>query len=161
VIYVEIIFFHAGEHKEKSDKEGAVTQVLTRRSAKLTERAADGISRLRPKKTKLEVWSNLVPHLTQTADILAEQLDVKTKIVNAIGQDDMGNVLKILSEHAKEKCIVLVGEGPYLDLWSKQLIGHSIPLNSYSAAGFSVSFKDDSPTEFLWFASDSALLRIR
>jgi len=158
---MELIFFHAGEYKEKSDKSGARVKLLTRRAEKLTVAAAEGIFRLRPRKTKLEVWSNLVPHLAQSAQIIAEELDVKAKIVSAIGQEDMGAVLKMLSAQAKEKCILIVGENPYLGLWSDQLMGLKLILNNYSAAGFLVNPQECVATEFLWFASEPALKRIR
>jgi hypothetical protein len=158
---MEVIFFHAGECKEKLDKNGNRVKLLTRRAEKMTASAAESIHRLRPRKTKMEVWSNLVPHLAQSAQIIAEELDVKAKIVSAIGQQDMGAVLKMLSSQAKEKCILIVGETPYLGLWSDQLMGLKLILNKYSAAAFLVNPQECVATEFLWFASQTALKRIR
>ncbi|MDR3592572.1 MAG: hypothetical protein P4N41_23185 [Negativicutes bacterium] len=158
---MEVIFFHAGDCKEKSDKSGNQVNLLTRRAEKLTATAAESIYRLRPKKTKVEVWSNLVPHLAQSAQIIADELDVKAKIVSAIGQQDMGAVLKMLSSQAKEKCVIIVGENPYLGLWSDQLMGLKLILHKYSAASFIVNPQECVATEFLWFASQTALKRIR
>ena len=70
----KLFFFHAGDSKDKSDKEGATKRVLTRKAEKLTAKAASGISHLLPRKIKIEVWSNMEPHLTQTAEIIAEEL---------------------------------------------------------------------------------------
>jgi hypothetical protein len=158
---MEVIFFHAGECKEKSDKNGNRVKLLTKRAERLTTAAAEGIFRLRPRKTKMEVWSNLVPHLAQSAQLIAEELEVKAKIVGAIGQENMGAVLKMLSEQAKEKCVLIVGENPYLGHWSNQLMGLELLLSNYSAAGFMVNPAECTATEFLWFASEQALKRIR
>ncbi|MDR3566332.1 MAG: hypothetical protein P4N59_33565 [Negativicutes bacterium] len=158
---MELIFFHVGDYKEKADKDGNVVKTLTRRAERLTEQAAQGIYRLRPKKTKLEVWSTLVPYLSQSAQIIAEELDAKAKFVNAIGQEDMKAVLKMMNEQTKEKCVVIVGENPHLSLWSEQLIGLKLMLDKYSAAGFVVNPPEWTATGFLWFASEPALLRIR
>lgn len=158
---MELIFFHAGESKEKTDKTGSKVRLLTKRAERLTADAAEGIYRLRPRKTKMEVWSNIEPHMAQSAQIIAEELGIKAKIVNAIGQDDFRAVLKMISEPAKEKCILIVGEHPYLCLWADQLTGLKLTMSHYSAAGFVVDPQECAATDFLWYASEPTLKRIR
>jgi len=158
---MELIFFHAGDYKEKPDKDGKPVNVLTRKAGQSTAKATEGIYRLLPRKTKIEVWSNMTPHLTQTAEIIAKELGVKTKFVNAIGQADIQELLKIMAEHAKEKCVIIVGDNTFLNSWSAQLSGIHLPFKPFSAAAFVLNKKALSNIELLWFAADDSLLRIR
>jgi len=158
---MELIFFHAGDSKDKSDKDGNTVNVLTRKAVQATVKATQGIYRLLPRKTKIEVWSNMTPHFVQTAEIIAKELGIKNKFVNAIGQSDIQELLKIIAEHAKEKCIIIVGDNTYLNSWSAQLSGIHLPFQPYSAAGFLLSKRGLSSAEIMWLAADDTLLRIR
>jgi phosphohistidine phosphatase SixA len=158
---VEIILFNAGEYEQTTDKDDKATTALTKKAEKLTARAAQGLDRLLPKKVKVEVWSNLTPHLSQTAEIIAEELDVKRKIVNAIDHENVQDVVSILTEHAKDKCVIIVGEKPYLEQYARQLSGTQLELADYYAAGLQLNPPEQPEGQLLWFCRPVIISRLR
>lgn len=158
---MELVLFHAGEFEQTTDKNDKATTMLSKKAEKLTARAAQGLDRLLPRKVKVEVWSNLTPHLSQTAEIVAEELEVKRKIVNAIGHETVQDLLAIVAEHAADKCIVVVGEKAYLEGYAEKLTGTKLAFADYHTAGISLNLPEQTEGQLLWFCHPVAISRLR
>ena len=117
-----------------------------------------GIHKLLPRKTKIEVWSNIDPYAVQSAAIIADELGVKSKYVNAIGHEDIAELLAVVEGHAKGKCLIVVGEQPYLGNLASSMANVNLPFKPYFAAGFSANNPDHVSAELLWAGSLDLLI---
>lgn len=156
---MDFVLFHAGKPEEKLDKHGNAADVISEKTEKVIVRSTQGLFRFIPRKVKVQVWSENIPHISRTAEILAEELGVKRKFTKCIGKDDVNELLKTIQGHAKDDCVVVVCERPQISYWCEQLVHYPLPFNECSTAGFRVH--EDGAGELLWFVQQVELGRIR
>ena len=156
---MEFVLFHAGNFETKINKQGVPEDVLADKAEKVVLKSAQGLFRFIPRKVKVEVWSENIPYISQTAEILAEELGVKRKFTKQIGQEDFDKLQQMMEEHAADKCVIIVGECPRINQWCQQLLGHDLPFNECSTAGFRL--EESGKGELLWFVQQVELGRIR
>ncbi|HWR38962.1 MAG TPA: hypothetical protein VN611_05650 [Patescibacteria group bacterium] len=155
---MEFILFPAAELESRTDKNGLAAEILGEKAEKFVVKSAQGLSRFIPRKVRVEVWSENIPYISHTADLLAEELGVKRKFTKSIGQEDFDTLQQMIQEHAPDKCVVVVGECPRILQWCQQLLGYELPFNECSAAGFRM---EDGKGALLWFVRQTELGRIR
>jgi hypothetical protein len=158
---MEIIFFQVGETEEKTDKEGNVYSTLTSVAEKITIKVAEGIDRTLPRKQKVEVWSSIATHVSETAEIIAEELGVKRKFVKSIGGKSLQELINVITEYAKDRCLVIIGEHDFIVECVRYSTGLELPLENYQAVCIEVSLSEFSAGRLLWTAHPGILKRLR
>ena len=156
---MEFVLFNAAGFETKVGKNGAVEELLTEKSEKIVVKSAQGLFRFIPRKVKVEVWSENIAYISQTAELLAEELGVKRKFTKSIGQEDFDKLQQMIQTHAEEKRVIIVCERPRISQWCQQLLGYELPFNECSTAGFRVD--ENGKGELLWFVRQVELGRIR
>jgi phosphohistidine phosphatase len=157
---MNIIFFHTGETEVKGKKHGEVCIALSKNGEKMVTDAAQGLDRLIPRKLKVQVWSSMAPAASQTAELVAEELGVKRKLLKTLDSDDLDTLLKTAFEYGKDECLVFVSQQPHLGDWARKLTGLRLPFTEAAAAALSIDPEVPNRADLLWFIRPKFLKRI-
>lgn len=156
---MNIIFFHTGETEIKENKHGETCVVLSKNGEKLVSDAAQGLDRLIPRKLKVQVWSSMTPAASQTAELVAEELGVKRKLLKTLDTDDLDALLATAFDHGSE-CLVFISQQPHLGSWTRRLTGLRLPFSEAAAAAFAIDPTVPDRGDLLWFIRPKFLKRI-
>ncbi len=159
---MEFILFQIGETKEKTDKKtDETTLALTRKGKKTVTISAIGLSRILPRKAKIQVWSSIAPEASETAELIAEELGVKRKFLKTIDSTDLSSVVSTAFENTSDQCIVIVGTNANILEWTTSLIGCRLPFVPSACASLAIDPEKQDQAELLWFFQPKPLKNIK
>jgi hypothetical protein len=153
---MEIILVCAGGFEDTAEG-----KTLGDKARKQIDKVAQGIQRALPKKIKAEVWSSFDPHMSQLADLVADEIGIKRKFVRSITQDDIDELLKIIRDYGKDRTLVVIADHSRAAGWLEALLGFALPCREFSVAGLDLTLGDATAAELLWFAQPHITQRLR
>lgn len=158
-----ILYRHAmAEEKENVSEDDL--RALSIRGKRLLRKSADGFKTMLGKKKKVVVYSSPKLRARETAEMLTEELELeRPKYLDFLATG--GNirlVRNILNEIEPGTVAVLVGQQPFLSIWSQELSGIFIPFKKGSAACF--KFPDEEvgepKAELRWYMQARDFIKI-
>lgn len=158
-----ILYRHAmAEEKENVSEDDL--RALSIRGKRLLSKSADGFKTMLGKKKKVVVYSSPKLRARETAEILSQELEVDRPIYLdflATG-GNIRLVRSILNEIEPSTVAVLVGQQPFLSIWSQELSGIFIPFKKGSAACF--KFPDEEvgepKAELRWYMQARDFIKV-
>lgn len=158
---MEFILFQIGETKEKTNKStNEPTLALTRKGRKAVISSAMGLSKILPRKAKIQVWSSIDPEASETAELIAEELGVKRKFLRTIDSTDLSMVINTAFTTTNDHCIVIVGTNANIAEWTSSLIGCRLPLVPAACSSLAIDPEKQDQAELLWFFQPTSLKNI-
>ena len=153
---MRIIFLRHGEAEELHPLGVDEARSLTDRGRRRTRKMLKAIDKLIPKKCRVQIWSSPLLRAVQTADVLAETYEIKTKVYSAISNGDLDSLLDSLAQLSKDDCVFIVGHQPFLSEWLERLTGVSLPFKKSGTAAlwYDPAANDSSgqpEVELLWY----------
>ena len=158
---MEIILIRHGEAEEVVDDKEDATRQLTVRGRKLAKKTTKGLAKLLPPKTKVQVWTNPLTRSLQTAEIVADGLGVKVKLVNVLDITDFSGMMEFINRNVADQCVVIIGQKFFLEEFTRQLTGTKLAFKKCSAVSFKVVNEPAITCELQWFIQPRCLKRIR
>lgn len=158
-----ILYRHAmAEEKENVSEDDL--RALSIRGKRLLSKSADGFKTMLGKKKKVVVYSSPKLRARETAEMLSQELEVDRPIYLdflATG-GNIRLVRNILNEIDPGTVAVLVGQQPFLSIWSQELSGIFIPFKKGSAACF--KFPDEEvgepKAELRWYMQARDFIKV-
>lgn len=158
-----ILYRHAmAEEKENVSEDDL--RALSIRGKRLLSKSADGFKTMLGKKKKVVVYSSPKLRARETAEMLSQELEVDRPIYLdflATG-GNVRLVRNILNEIEPGTVAVLVGQQPFLSIWSQELSGIFIPFKKGSAACF--KFPDEEvgepKAELRWYMQARDFIKV-
>ncbi len=158
-----ILYRHAmAEEKENVSEDDL--RALSIRGKRLLSKSADGFKTMLGKKKKVVVYSSPKLRARETAEMLSQELEVDRPIYLdflATG-GNIRLVRNILNEIEPGTVAVLVGQQPFLSIWSQELSGIFIPFKKGSAACF--KFPDEEvgepKAELRWYMQARDFIKV-
>lgn len=159
-----IILYRHALAEDKADATEDELRSLSIRGKRLLRKSADGFKTMLGKKKKVIIYSSPKLRARETAEMLSDELELdKPQYLDflAIG-GNIRNVRNILNEIEPGTVAVLVGQQPFLSIWSQELSGVFIPFKKGSAACF--KFPDveigESKAELRWYMQARDFIKI-
>ena len=158
-----ILYRHAmAEEKENVSEDDL--RALSIRGKRLLSKSADGFKTMLGKKKKVVVYSSPKLRARETAEMLSQELEVDRPIYLdflATGWN-FRLVRNILNEIEPGTVAILVGQQPFLSIWSQELSGIFIPFKKGSAACF--KFPDEEvgepKAELRWYMQARDFIKV-
>ena len=157
---MEFVLFQQGEGKEVVDKSGQPKMVLSKKGAKAVVNSSRALTRLIPRKVKVQVWSSMSPIASETSELIAEELGVKRKLLRNLETEDITFILNTAVQYGGDDYIVIVSAQDHLQVWIEHLIGIQLPFAEASASGLSINLSDPQKSDLLWFLHSKYLRNI-
>ena len=157
---MEFILFQQGEGEEIIDKSGQSKMVLSKKGAKAVANSSRALTRLIPRKVKVQVWSSISPIASETAELIAEELGVKRKLLRNLETEDITSILNTAVQYGGNDNIVIVSTQDHLQAWVQHLVGIQLPFAEASASGLSINLSDPQKSDLLWFLHSKYLRNI-
>lgn len=158
-----ILYRHAlAEDKERISEDEL--RSLSIRGKRLLKKSADGFKTMLGKKKKVTIYSSPKLRAKETAEMLSEELDLdKPNYLDFLATGgNVRNVRNILNEMESGEVAVLVGQQPFLSIWSQELSGVFIPFKKGSAACY--KFPDvevgESKAELRWYMQARDFIKV-
>ncbi len=115
------MYLYLIQHAQSKPKEEDPQRGITQNGERVTEQMADYFKRLKPRIR--EIWHSDKLRARQTADIMANSIGLKEKLIEKPGLAPMAEVLKIKEQlMAIEDNIMVVGHLPHLARLSSVLL---------------------------------------
>lgn len=147
---MEIIFMR---HGDAENKIGLVRDF----DRKLTQRGIAAIERWMPElkvqvadTDHLHIWSSPAKRALQSAQILAQALDIEVETRDFIYDQSQQAFLDAIYELQDEDRIIVVGHQPSLSEWAEVISGMSYPFKKGDMIAFRKADKKDLRFRFHW-----------
>ncbi len=120
-----------------------------------------GIKRLIRKYSTLEIWSSPLPRARQTAQIVAQVLEVQQIVPKSAVQSGELDVLAAnWNSFAGDDGLLIVGHQPYLSEWSQEICGLVLPFKKGAAACIRLQQNIPPTGKLRWFLQPGDLARL-
>jgi len=157
---MDFTLFQIGEAEEHKDKKGNDCLTLTKKGKKEVVASARGLNRLIPRKVKIQVWSSMSLPASETAELIAEELGVKRKLLKKLDSNDLPTVLSIAFANNIDDHIVIVGSQENIEDWILRLTGICLTFAASAAAGLTIHPETPDKADLLWFLQPKYLKNI-
>lgn len=104
------------------------------------------------------IWTSPLPRARQTADIIAEALNVSAISEHeAIYSGDLDNLIAGITVLPEDSILLIIGHEPCLSGWSERISGVLLPFKPGAVAGFKISHQQPLIGKLRWFALPKVL----
>jgi phosphohistidine phosphatase len=106
----------------------------------------------------LIIWTSHLPRARQTADIIAETLNVTAISEHeAIYSGDLDSLIPGITGLPEDSMLLIIGHEPCLSGWSERISGVLIPFKPAAVACFKISHRQPLIGKLRWFALPKVL----
>lgn len=164
---LEIILLRHGIAENRGNDGTDYNRRLTEEGKMKLEKRLPHLKDIIKFKDQVEIWSSPILRAKETAEILAEVLEIdKIKYHEFIGEGDYDDFLMTMVKQDQEKTILVVGHEPTLGDWAYELSEKSIMFKKGAAAAFQVKlFENRTPetqdmvedVEFSWYLTSKEM----
>ncbi len=159
-----IILYRHAMAEDKSNASEDELRALSIRGKRLLKKSAEGFKTMLGKKKKVIIYSSPKLRAKETAEMLSDELEVeKPQYIDFLAHGgNIRNVRNILNEIEPGTVAVLVGQQPYLSVWSQELSGVFIPFKKGSAACFKFPDEEigESKAELRWYMQARDFIKV-
>lgn len=159
-----IILYRHALAEDKADATEDELRSLSIRGKRLLRKSAEGFKIMLGKKKKVIIYSSPKLRARETAEMLSDEFELdKPQYLDFLATGgNIRNVRNILDEIEPGTVAVLVGQQPFLSIWSQELSGVFIPFKKGSAACF--KFPDveigESKAELRWYMQARDFIKV-
>ncbi len=143
-------------------------RALTRKGLVKTKKACAGLAKLifadqseQLSAGDVQLWSSPLLRARETADMLANQLNLSVEEHSFAASGDTDDLIHALSGVSDAMTIIISGHEPLLSEWSGDLCGCPLPFKKASAAAISYSKIKPESSKLLWFLQPGYLRKMR
>lgn len=149
-----LILYRHGMAEDKTKVESDDLRSLSPRGKRLLSKSIYGFRKMIGKKNKVIIYSSPKLRAKQTAEILTEELDIgEPKFLDFLGTGGNVTLIRRLIEDSEPGSVsILVGQQPFLSIWSQELSGIFLTFKKGTAACF--KFPDEvgeTKAELRWY----------
>lgn len=158
-----LILYRHGMAEDKNNVESDDLRALSPRGKRLLKKSISGFKKMLGQKKEVIIYSSPKARAKQTAEILSEELDLEyPNFVDFLGTGGNVTLLRRLVEDQEPSTVaVLVGQQPFLSIWSQELSGIFLPFKKGTAACF--KFPDEvgeTKAELRWYMQTRDFIKI-
>lgn len=158
-----LILYRHGMAEDKTNVESDDLRALSPRGKRLLKKSISGFKKMLGEKKNVVIYSSPKARAKQTAEILSEELEIDyPNFADFLGTGGNVTLLRRLVDAQEPGTVaVLVGQQPFLSIWSQELSGIFLPFKKGTAACF--KFPDDvgeTKAELRWYMQTRDFIKI-
>ncbi|MDR7855484.1 hypothetical protein [Tissierella sp.] len=158
-----LILYRHGMAEDKSRASEDDLRSLSIRGKTLLKKSISGFDTMLGNHDKVQIYSSSKLRARETAETLSEELSLPSPIIlDFLGTGGSVRLLReLISGIEPGTTVIMVGQQPFLSIWSQELSGVFIPFKKGSAACF--KFPDEGgevKAELRWYLQTRDFIRI-
>ncbi len=159
-----LILYRHGLAEDKESSEEDDLRSLSKRGKILLKKSVGGFKTMISNYGDLKIYSSPVLRAKETAEMLAEELGLDEPIYLEFLATGSGvsRLRELLKEIEPGNAAIVVGQQPYLSLWSQEISGTFLRFKKGSAACFSFPDEElgETKTDLRWFLQTRGFAKI-
>ena len=158
-----LILYRHGMAEDKSRASNDDLRSLSIRGKSLLKKSISGFDTMLGSHDKVQIYSSSKLRARETAETLAEELSLPSPItLDFLGTGGSVRLLReLVAGMEAGTTVIMVGQQPFLSIWSQELSGVFIPFKKGSAACF--KFPDEGSevkAELRWYLQTRDFIKI-
>lgn len=157
-----ILYRHGmAEDKEKSTDDDL--RSLSLRGKKLLKKSVSGFKTMLSNHKNIQIYSSPKLRARETAEMLSEELDLEDPIyLDFLGTGGSVRLLRdLVTDIEPDTAAIIVGQQPFLSLWSQELSGTFLRFKKGTAACFKLPDDGGEPkAELTWYLQTREFVKI-
>ncbi len=158
-----LILYRHGMAEDKSKAANDDLRTLSIRGKTLLKKSISGFKTMLGNHDKIQIYSSPKVRARETSEILSEELSLDNPIfLDFLGTGGSVRLLReLISDIEPGSVAIMVGQQPFLSIWSQELSGVFLPFKKGSAACF--KFPDEGgevKAELRWFLQTRDFVKI-
>ena len=158
-----LILYRHGMAEDKSKATNDDLRSLSIRGKTLLKKSVSGFKTMLGKHDNIQIYSSPKLRATQTAEMLSEELDLDSPIfLDFLGTGGNVRLLRELVTDLEPGAIaIMVGQQPFLSIWSQELSGVFLPFKKGTAACFKFPNEGgEAKAELRWYLQTRDFIKI-
>lgn len=158
-----IILYRHGMAEDKERAPHDDLRSLSLRGKSLLSKSISGFRVMLGKHTDIEIYSSPKQRARETASLLAEELGINDiKFLEFLGTGGSVRLVRDIVDEIDPGTVgILVGQQPFLSLWSQELSGIFLPFKKGTAACFKFPDEGHEPkAELRWYLQTRDFIKI-
>ncbi len=158
-----LVLYRHGLAEEKEKASSDELRSLSLRGSNLLRKSMDGFKKMLGNNEKIQIYSSPKMRSRQTAEALAEELGLEPPIfLDFLGSGGhVRNIRQLITDIEPGTMAIMVGQQPYLSIWSQELSGIFLPFKKGTSACF--KFPDaggEAKAELRWYLQTREFVKI-
>ncbi len=158
-----LILYRHGMAEDKEKISDDDLRSLSLRGKKLLKKSVSGFKTMLGNHKSMQIYSSPTLRVRETAEMLSEELDLDDPIyLDFIGTGGSVRLLRdLVTDMEPEDVAIIVGQQPYLSLWSQELSGTFLRFKKGTAACFKLPNEGgEAKAELIWYLQAREFARI-
>ena len=150
-----LILYRHAMAEDKENAESDEERSLSPRGKKLLEKSVEGFNKMLATHNNVKLYSSPKARAKETAEMLSEELDLgDPEYLDFLGTGGGVRLIRDLVEDVKPgDTAIIVGQQPYLSLWSQEISGTFLRFKKGTAACFKFPDNEggEEKAELRWY----------
>lgn len=158
---MDLILLRHGRAEERGTRQNDDERELTVYGKEKMFSISAGIKRLLRSYSTLEIWSSPLARARQTAEIVAQVLEIKQFAQHpAIHSGELDVLVAKWNSYTSDDGLLIIGHQPYLSEWSQEICGLTLPFKKGAAACIRLQQNIPPAGKLRWFLQPGDLNRL-
>lgn len=150
-----LILYRHGMAEDKEKAESDELRSLSIRGKNLLKKSVSGFKTMLDSHNNIKIYSSPKLRSEETAEMLSKELDLdEPTYLEFLGEGGSVSLLRELAEDIESgDTAIIVGQQPYLSLWSQEISGTFLRFKKGTAACFRIPDKEEAEpkAELRWY----------
>ena len=157
-----IILYRHGIAVEKADDPNDDLRSLSIRGKRLLKKSVSGFKTMLGKNKNVIIYSSPKQRARETSEMLAEELELEDpKFLDFLGTGGNVRLLReIVADIEPGTVAIVVGQQPFLSIWSQEVSGVFLPFKKGTAACFKFPDEGETKAELRWYLQTRDFIKI-
>lgn len=157
-----IILYRHGMAVEKADAPDDDLRSLSARGKRLLKKSVSGFKTMLGKKDNVIIYSSPKLRARETAEMLSAELELENpKFLDFLGTGgNVRHLRQIVEDIEPGTVAIVVGQQPFLSIWSQEISGIFLPFKKGTAACFKFPDEGETKAELRWYLQTRDFIKI-